>query len=79
MAVVVQRQLAPDLCFVLHTRHPGEPAMRMLCAPAVPRMPGCGAVGGSGSDALLGSSPALPVASPTAAVLTPRVPSPTPQ
>lgn len=23
MAVVVQRQLAPDLCFVLHTRHPG--------------------------------------------------------
>lgn len=23
MAVVVQQQLAPDLCFVLHTRHPG--------------------------------------------------------
>lgn len=25
MAVLVQRQLAPDLSFVLHTRHPGEP------------------------------------------------------
>lgn len=24
MAVFVQRQLAPDLCFVLHTRHPGK-------------------------------------------------------
>ena len=28
MAVVVQRQLSPDLCFVLHTRHPGEPRRR---------------------------------------------------
>jgi hypothetical protein len=24
MAVFVQRQLAPDLSFVLHTRHPGK-------------------------------------------------------
>lgn len=26
MAVVVQQQMSPDLCFVLHTRHPGKQA-----------------------------------------------------
>lgn len=32
MAVFVQRQLAPDLCFVLHTRHPGKQRMMWLHA-----------------------------------------------
>jgi hypothetical protein len=34
MAVVVQRQLSPDLCFVLHTTHPGELSSQPCSRPA---------------------------------------------
>jgi hypothetical protein len=42
MAVVVQRQLSPDLCFVLHTRHPGERRPTPCRAPMPARPPAVG-------------------------------------
>lgn len=36
MAVVVQRQLTPDLCFVLHTRHPVTGDVNVLSAELAP-------------------------------------------
>ena len=38
MAVAVQRQLAPDLCFVLHTRHPVSGDPTLLSAELAPGM-----------------------------------------
>jgi hypothetical protein len=36
MAVVVQRQLSPDLCFVLHTTHPGGLSSQPMQPPSHP-------------------------------------------
>ena len=48
MAVLVQQQLAPDVCFVLHTAHPLTRDPGVLCAELAPGMGETLAAGGDG-------------------------------